>query len=117
MPPTGVGDQAWAKSCNDDMQALGIPVRDPGTFEFAALANTCAEFDLLVALLTEVGPEVTQAKMISALESMPAFSMQNNLSPLSWGAGNRFAAHNMTDLLYDGATNTYAITGDLIPIK
>jgi len=55
--------------------------------------------------------------MISALESMPAFSMQNNLTPRSWGAGNRFATHDMTDLLYDGATNTYAITGALIPIK
>jgi hypothetical protein len=117
MPPTDVGDEAWAKSCNDDMQALGGPVREPGTFEFAALANTCAQFDLLVALLTEVGPEVTQGKLISALEAMPAFSMQNTLTPKSWGAGNRFATHDMTDLLYDGATNTYAITGDLIPIK
>lgn len=117
MPPSEVGDEAWAKSCNEDMQALGGPVREPGTFEFAALANTCAQFDLLVALLTAVGPEVTQAKLISALEAMPAFSMQNTLTPKSWGAGERFATRDMTDLLYDGATNTYTITGDLIPIK
>jgi hypothetical protein len=117
MPPTGVGEQEWATSCNDEMQALGGPVREPGTFEFAALANTCAQFDLLVALLTQVGPEVTQAKLVSALEAMPAFSMQNNLTPLSWGAGNRFATHNMTELVYDGATNTYSATGDLIAIK
>jgi hypothetical protein len=48
---------------------------------------------------------------------MPPFPMQNGLTPRYWEPGTRFATHDMTGLVYDGASNTYSIDGDLIPIK
>jgi hypothetical protein len=116
LPPNEVAEEPWAISCNEDMAAAGVDVFEPGTFEYAAMSNTCAQFDLLVAVLTAVGPEITQAGIIESLESLPPFPMQNGLAPRSWGAGDRFATHEMTELLYDGETNTSAVTGELVEI-
>jgi hypothetical protein len=116
LPPSEVADEPWAISCNEDLRAVGVETFEPGTFEFAALSNTCAQFDLLVAVLTAVGPEITQERIIEELEALPPFPMQNGLGPKQWGPGLRFATHEMTELVYDGATNTYAVGDDTIEI-
>ncbi len=116
LPPSLVGEEAWAQSCNEQLVELGGDEFEPGTFDYSAASNICTQIDMLVAVLTQVGPEVTQEKIVAALEGLPAFPMQNTLVPKQWGPGVRFASKAMQELVYDGATNSYSLQGDLVEI-
>lgn len=97
-------------SCHKQFTALGLAAIEPGTFDYAASANMCLQFDMVVAALSIAGGDLTRETMISAMESLPAhpgatiygeemFTADNHFSPASW------AVH-----LYDGATNSYSTT-------
>jgi ABC-type branched-subunit amino acid transport system substrate-binding protein len=116
LPPSLTGEAAWAQSCNEQLVELGGEEFEPGTFDYAAASNICTQVDMLVAVLTQVGPEITQEKIVAALEGLPAFPMQNTLVPKQWGPGVRFASRGMQELVYDGATNSYSLQGELIEI-
>ena len=103
-------------SCHDDLQALGGETFEPGTFDYAGAANMCHQIDLLVALLTVVGPEITQDKLIAALENMPNHPMGLLLGGQEFGAGNRFGSTAFAETTYDGGANEYTISGDIFQI-
>ena len=103
-------------SCNEELVSLGGPEFTEGEFNFAGGANMCHQMDLLVALLTVVGPEITQDGLIEALENMPRHPMALMLDGEQFAPGERFGSTVMAEQTYDGGANTYTITGDIFDI-
>jgi hypothetical protein len=116
LTPAANGDNPWSVTCNEEFQELGGEVYEPGTFEYSAIANVCLQIDFLMAVLTLTGPEITNEGLVAAIEQVPPFYEQNAAAPIQFGPGDRFANHTMVELLYDGATNSYAVNGDPIEL-
>jgi hypothetical protein len=104
-------------SCNEQVNELtGAEAFEPGTFDYAALANFCFQFDMMVALLTYVGPEITQEKLVEAFEALPPHPTSLGYSGNDWNPGERFPTGTVYGVhLYDAATNTYTTTETIEP--
>jgi hypothetical protein len=116
LPPAYDAENPWTVSCNEQFQARGGEVYEPGSFEYAAVANVCLQFDVLVAVLTTVGPEITNEALVAAIEGLPPFYVQGAVQPVEFGPGDRFANHTMVELLYDGASNSFSVNSDPIEL-
>jgi len=114
--PDGPFGDALA-SCNEQVTGLtGADPFEPGTFDYAALANMCFQFDMWVAILSLVGPEITQEKLVAAFEQLPPHPTSLGYSPQSWSGGVRWPAEVTYGVhLYDAATNSYSTSETIEP--
>ena len=115
--PVEIGaDDPVSKSCNEQYTAGTGETIEPNTFDYSAVMNVCLQIDIVAAALSTVGPEITQEKLIAALEDLPKSTNGRELGEVYWGPDGRFNTHQMGIVKYDGTTNTSKSTDEVIPL-
>jgi hypothetical protein len=116
--PVGQVDASMpgAASCMEQYTAATGETVEPATFDYSVIINVCTQIDMVAAILSLAGPELTQAGMVAAIEALPAYANARSLGEVYYGPGGRFDIHAMGILQYDGTTNKTSFDGELLPI-
>jgi hypothetical protein len=101
--------------CAADFTAASGEVLEVGTLRYGNVVRTCSLLQLALYGISAAGDELSSESVVRGLESATAFQLGNSLNG-GFGPGDHIGLNELAELVFDVETDSYTVTGTLIPL-